>query len=166
MLDLTSLRLQPGDIRHERLRVHVAPLEIGGQTYAVSPDELDAALDVQAASGGVYLKLAFDACVEGPCFRCLEPAAVDLRVRVSEYHALDRDEAGEELRSDYVASDELDVDRWVRDSLVFALPDKILDRPDCAGLCPHCGQRLSPGVEHDCGQTEPDTRWAKLRDLL
>jgi uncharacterized protein len=165
-MDLTSLRLQPGDVRHERLRVHVDPLEIGGQTYTVEPAEVETALDVQAASGGLYLKLAFRTRVEGPCFRCLEPAGVDLDVRVSEYHSSDPGETDEELRSDYIEGDELDIERWVRDSLVFALPDKILDRPDCAGLCPHCGERLEAGVEHDCGNVELDSRWAKLRDLL
>jgi uncharacterized protein len=54
----------------------------------------------------------------------------------------------------------------VRDSLVFALPDTILDRPDCPGLCPRCGVRLEPGEPHECGEEELDTRWAKLRDLL
>ena len=39
-MDLTSLRLQPGDVRHERPRVHVDPLEIGGQTYTVEPAEV------------------------------------------------------------------------------------------------------------------------------
>jgi uncharacterized protein len=166
MLDLSSLRLQPGDVRHERPRVHIEPLEIGGQTYDVLPAELEVALDLQAAAGGVYLKLAFGTRVEGPCFRCLEPATVDLHVRVSEYHSFDPEEPDDELRSDYVEGDDLDVERWVRDSLVFALPDKILDREDCAGLCPHCGLRLEPGVDHDCGERELDTRWAKLRDLL
>ena len=45
---------------------------------------------------------------------------------------------------DYIDGDQLDIERWVRDALVFALPDKILDRPDCPGLCPHCGVRLEP----------------------
>ncbi len=165
-MDLTSLRLQPGDVRHERLRVHIDPLEIGGQTYTVEPPEIEAVLDAQAASGGLYLKLAFTARIEGPCFRCLEPASVGLNVRASEYHSSDSAESDEELRSDYVDGDELDVERWVRDSLVFALPDKILDQPDCAGLCPHCGERLEAGVDHDCGNAELDSRWAKLRDLL
>jgi uncharacterized protein len=166
MLDLTSLRLKPGDLRHERPRVHVEPLEIGGQTYTVAPAEIEAALDVQAASGGIYLKLAFSARVEGPCFRCLEPAAIDIDVRTSEYHSSDPDEPDDELRSDYVSGHQLDLDGWVRDSLVFALPDKILDREDCAGLCPHCGEQLEAGVDHGCVEAELDSRWAKLRDLL
>jgi uncharacterized protein len=166
MLDLSSLRLAPGDVRHERVQVPVEPLGLGGQMYGVTPHPLVADVDLQAASGGIYMKLAFASHVEGPCFRCLEPAAVDVEVRVSEYHSTDPAEKDEELLSDYVDGDQLDVERWVRDSLVFALPDKILDREDCAGLCPHCGERLEPGEAHDCQGEQLDTRWEKLRDLL
>ena len=98
--------------------------------------------------------------------RCLEPAGIDLNVRSSEYHSTDPSESDPELRCDYIEGDQLDVERWVRDALVFALPDKILDRPDCPGLCPRCGVRLDPDVAHDCGEPELDTRWAKLGDLL
>ena len=41
-----------------------------------------------------------------------------------------------------------------------------LDRPDCLGLCPHCGERLSEDDGHACGEPEPDDRWSKLRELL
>jgi uncharacterized protein len=165
-MDLSSLRLVPGEVRHERPRVPVEPLSIGGQTYVVTPHELEPRLELQAATGGLYLKLAFRVRIDGPCFRCLEPATLELNVRASEYHSSDSAEADDELLSDYIQGDQLDVERWVRDSLVFALPDKILDRDDCAGLCPHCGQRLEPDVLHECGSEELDSRWAKLRDLL
>ena len=58
MIDLRSMRLGPGDVRHERPRVAVAPLTIAGQEYTVTPAELEPRLDLQAASGGLYLKLA------------------------------------------------------------------------------------------------------------
>ena len=47
---------------------------------------------------------------------------------------------------------------------MLALPDKILCRPDCAGLCPVCGLDLNvePHV-HD--EAEPDSRWAALAEL-
>ena len=140
MIDLRSMRLGPGDVRHERPRVAVGSLTIAGQEYTVTPAELEPRLDLQAASGGLYLKLAFSAHVEGPCFRCLEPAQLDLNVRIEFRPPIER--------------------------IVFALPDKILDRADCPGLCPRCGVRLEPDVPHDCGEPELDTRWAKLSDLL
>ena len=72
----------------------------------------------------------------------------------------------EELMSPYVDEGDLDLGAWARDALVLALPPKLLCRPDCAGLCPVCGESLNeaaPGA-HDHPK-EPDPRWAKLREL-
>ena len=167
MFDLRSLQLDPGAVRRERLAVDVEPLTLGGQAYTVAPHPLEAALELQPGNGGLYLKLRFDAVVEGPCMRCLEPARVAVSVDAREYHDASPGAAGdEELVSDYLAGDELDVERWVRDSIAEALPDVIVCAEDCAGLCPRCGMRLEAGTLHDCGPEESDSRWEKLRELL
>ena len=54
--------------------------------------------------------------------------------------------------------------RWARDALALALPTQITCRPDCAGLCPHCGANLNEDPEH-AHEAEPDPRWAKLSEL-
>jgi len=59
----------------------------------------------------------------------------------------------------------LDVGAWARDALALALPAAVLCQPDCAGLCPDCGENLNtagPEHHHDSG---PDPRWAKLSEL-
>jgi uncharacterized protein len=166
MLDLRTLGLQPGDVHRQGIRVHLEDLVLGGQRYALTPRDPEARLEIQAASGGLYLKLAFDTTVAGPCFRCLEEASVHVSVSASEYHDLSPEPgAEEELTSDYLADHQLDVEQWARDSLVFALPGKILDSPDCRGLCAVCGQRLVEGQEHT-HEAPLDDRWSKLRDLL
>ncbi|HEU5142476.1 MAG TPA: DUF177 domain-containing protein, partial [Solirubrobacterales bacterium] len=72
----------------------------------------------------------------------------------------------EELRSPYVVEEHLDVARWAHDAAVLALPTQILCRPDCAGLCPVCGESLNDAdpADHDHGGRE-DPRWAKLKEL-
>ena len=70
----------------------------------------------------------------------------------------------EELRSPYVTEGELDLGAWAHDALVLAMPQQLLCRPDCAGLCPVCGESLNDAAagSHDHPR-EPDPRWAKLR---
>ncbi len=160
MLDLRALDLRPGEVRRAELDLPQPPLELGGQTYAVEPPTPHASIELQGVPGGVYLKLRFEADVHGPCYRCLEDAAVHVSIAAAEYH---EPAGGEELSSDYVEADELDAERWARDALVFALPQKILCRPECVGLCPRCGVRLEQGGEHRCGEEETDPRWEKLR---
>jgi DUF177 domain-containing protein len=166
VFDLSSLRLGPGDVRRVQVPVQFDPLRFGGETYDVEPAPVVCDLELQATQGGLYLKLRFAATVAGPCFRCLEPASVSARVNATEYQEKGADPLDDELGCEYLAGDQLDVERWARDALVLALPAKILCRADCAGLCPRCGARLKPGVEHDCGPHDPDPRWDVLRGLL
>ena len=94
--------------------------------------------------------------------RCLADAVLDLPISAREYQATSPGES-EELRSEYLVDDRLDLSGWARDAVVLALPDKILCRPDCAGLCPVCGRDLNDEPhEHD---EEPDSRWSALAEL-
>jgi uncharacterized protein len=87
---------------------------------------------------------------------------LDVPIRAREYQATNADT--EELVTPYLAEDTLDLSSWARDALVLALPDKILCRPDCAGLCPVCGRDLNVEPhEHEDEQT--DSRWAALAEL-
>ncbi|HEY7196213.1 MAG TPA: DUF177 domain-containing protein, partial [Gaiellaceae bacterium] len=96
-----------------------------------------------------------------PCFRCLEDAALTLPLRAREYHATSPDES-EELVSQYVSDERLDLSAWARDTL--ALPDKILCRDDCAGLCSECGKNLNiEPHEHEADAGDP--RWAALAEI-
>lgn len=166
MLDLETLRLAPGDVRRVQVALDVEPLQFGGERYAVEPTEPGAAIELQATADGLYLKLRFAAVVVGPCYRCLEPARVRVKVNASEYQARGAGANDDEMSCEYLKDGQLDVDRWARDALVLALPGKILCRSDCAGLCPQCGVRLDPDSDHDCAPAAPDPRWDALRKLL
>lgn len=160
---LRSLRLLPGEEHTAHVAVEVAPLDLGGQSYAVSPGTVEAELAVQRATSGLVFRLRFAARVHGPCMRCLEDAVVSLGVDALEYH--DAAPGGDpELTSDYVADDVLDVSAWARDSVVLALPDPILCRADCAGLCPVCGSNLN-AEPHIHEEAATDPRWAALDRL-
>ena len=108
------------------------------------------------------LELAFDVSLEGPCFRCLTDAELPVSLRLREYEAT-KPESDEE-RTEYLVDDRLDLSAWAHDSIALALPDKILCRPDCAGLCPVCGKDLN-AEPHEHVEERLDPRWAKLSEL-
>ena len=139
------------------------PLVFGGQTYVPTPSDVPAELVVQRATTGDLFGVTFRTQLEGPCMRCLAPATSPVHVAAQEYEATDAG-ADEELRSEYVSDGELDVARWARDQVALAVPDPILCRPDCAGLCPVCGKDLN--VEpHVHEEQAVDPRWAALEAL-
>ena len=127
------------------------------------PEEIPAELAVTRASTGWVFELR----ARRPAARPLH--ALPRRRRASrrgstlrEYQATSPD--SDELTTPYLVDDRLDLSAWARDSLVLALPDKILCRPDCAGLCPVCGKDLN-AEPHEHGEKEPDPRWAALSKL-
>lgn len=164
ILDLARLSLAHGEGRRLDLPVRLQPLELGGQAYAVAPQTVTARIDASRPSNGYAFRLRFPLRIEGPCMRCLEPAALGTEVDAREVAQENTDD--EELRSPYVSEDELDLGRWAHDAAVLAIPAQFLCRPDCAGLCPVCGESLNDAdpADHE-HETAPDPRWAKLKEL-
>jgi uncharacterized protein len=161
--DLGRLRLSPGEARRLELAVPLGDFAYGGRNYSPQPPEVDAVLDVSRMTGGGYsLRLRFDAGLEGPCMRCLEPAHPVIGVDARE---VDQPGGGDELSSPYVDDDQLDLSGWAHDAFALALPDQLLCRDECAGLCPECGENLNAAGPEHRHEREPDPRWAKLREL-
>jgi len=139
------------------------PFEFGGERYLPVPGTVPAELALTKASTGTVFQLGFTARLHGPCYRCLGDAVLELPISAREYQATNPD-GSDELRTPYLVDDHLDLTGWARDAVALALPDKILCRADCAGLCPTCGKNLNE--EPHTHEDEPaDSRWAALESL-
>jgi uncharacterized protein len=163
-IDLERLALSPGQgVRLER-DIDPGDLELGGSAYALSEGPVPARLDLSRTAAGYAMRLRFAGRLAGPCVRCLGEAELAVEVDAREVdQPASRDE---ELLSPYVSDGVLDLSTWAHDALALTLPQQIVCRPECAGLCPVCGESLNdaaPGA-HDHPR-EPDPRWAKLREL-
>jgi uncharacterized protein len=159
---LRQVKLRIGEQHREEVEVELSPLSYGGQRYIPVPETVPAALEITRANTGTVFSLAFTARLHGPCYRCLNDAVLELPISVSEYQ--DEKAEDDELKTEYVVGNELDLSAWARDAIALALPDKILCRPDCAGLCSVCGVSLNDNPhEHD--ESTPDPRWAALEAL-
>jgi uncharacterized protein len=113
VFELGRLRLTSGEGRRLELHIAIAPFGYGGQRYAVEPALVPVRLDVSRTTGsGWALRLRFQAGLNGPCMRCLDPADARFEVDVREVSVPG---GGEELESPYVsADDELDLEAWAR----------------------------------------------------
>jgi uncharacterized protein len=160
--DLRKLRLRSGDQTREAVEIELEPLLLGGQAYEPQPNPVPGELTVTRASSGTVLELAFDATLAGPCFRCLTDAELPVSLSLREYQATKPE--GDEEQTEYLDDDRLDLSAWAHDAIALALPDKILCRDDCAGLCPVCGKDLN-AEPHEHVEETTDPRWAKLSEL-
>ena len=165
-IDLRALDLEAGAAVDLRVPLTPITLRLGGQDYDVRGAEA-ADLRVSRSLSGVHLHLHVEGALAGPCWRCLEDAAVPIAIDADEFAAEGRDPDAafdDDLDSVYVEDDRADVALWVRDAFAEAVPPMILCREDCAGLCPSCGANLNAGA-CDCPPPAPDSRWDALRDV-
>jgi uncharacterized protein len=161
-LDLGRIGLHSGEGRSLDLKVRLAPLEFGGQTYTSDAD-VPVRLDVSRMLGGYSLRLRFAAALSGPCMRCLEDAGHGVDVDARE---VDQPGGGsDELLSPYVDGDELDLHAWARDALVLELPTQIVCSEECKGICGICGANLNTAGDDHGHEKAPDARWGKLSEL-
>lgn len=101
------------------------------------------------------------------CDRCLEEVPYDIQLNFERNVASARsgDSETEEECRDIVKGNELDVEALINNEILMNLPDKVLCRPDCKGICKMCGQNLNV---KDCGCDNfvPDPRMAAIKDIF
>ena len=161
--NLRTLKIRSGEQFQDEREIKLEPLELGGQRYLPVPETVPAELSITRASTGTVFELGFHVRLHGPCFRCLDDAVLDLPISAREYQATAPD-GDDELRTPYLDNDRLDLSAWAHDALALDLPDKILCRAECAGLCPVCGKNLN-AEPHEHDEHESDPRWAALAEL-
>jgi uncharacterized protein len=159
---LRQVKLRPGEQHRDEVEVEVGAFALGGQQYLPVPDAPRAAFEITRASTGTVFALAFHVRLHGPCYRCLGDAVLDLRLHGREYQ--DATAGDDDLRTPYLEGDNLDLSAWARDLVALALPETILCRPDCAGLCDVCGENLNERP-HEHEEEHGDPRWAALEAL-
>jgi len=160
---LRQVKLRPGEQYRDHVEVELPAFEFGGQRYVPVPEEVPADFEVTCANTGTVFSLAFTTRLHGPCYRCLGDAVLDVPIHAREYQANEPD-GDDELTTPYLENDDIDLSALARDAVALALPESILCRPDCAGICAECGKNLNdePHVHEEAAS---DPRWAALEAL-
>lgn len=163
-LDLEALALRSGQATAVEFRLDPDAPVIGSEPYPIEGGFVEARVEVSRTTSGYALRLLAELTVSGPCLRCLEPTSLPLRIESREVDQPRADDG--ELRSPYVAAGILNATAWLHDAIVLELPERILCRADCLGLCGVCGvplNDLEPGSHTH--EKALDPRFAKLREL-
>ncbi|HYJ90751.1 MAG TPA: DUF177 domain-containing protein [Pyrinomonadaceae bacterium] len=151
----------------------IAPDEIGLDTEGVQivgDVEIIGELSRNVAKTDVVGSVK--AALEIECTRCLTPVkqALDLAFRVD---FVDREMfpdskethlESSDLDTDVIEGSELDLMQIAREQILLNLPETVLCREDCKGICPTCGKDLNEG-DCQCREDDIDPRWAALKNL-
>lgn len=119
---------------------------------------------------GVLASGTFSTTVELTCVRCLSEFQLPITFELEEEFTptidivtglkvpLSPDQDAATLIDEHHI---LDLSEVVRQDIWLSLPTSPICRPDCKGLCPHCGQNRNL-AECNCRADEIDIRWRAL----
>lgn len=164
------LREPPGAVREYRLRdryLSLAPdVELAGP--------LNGLVRMQRTNRGILVRGTLSGDLRRTCGRCLEPYVESARVEVVEEYlpSVDPESGaalpgphGDEAVRAIDEHHEIDLVPVLREEFALTEPMHPLCRPDCAGLCPDCGEPLGAGhAAH--ADDEIDPRLAGLARFL
>ncbi|VEG25577.1 YceD family protein [Actinomyces howellii] len=172
VVDIVDLSRQTGSIKDVHVEVP-APADLGTEVIGVpqgSPVVVDA--ELTSVDDGVLVRGRADLSVHGQCVRCLRDIDEERTVSFDELYLMPEaaraqvDQGDEEADDLFLMGDTtLDLEPALRDALVLTLPFRPLCTPQCAGLCPQCGERLED-LPVDHAHESLDPRWSALEGLL
>ena len=116
----------------------------------------------------VHLRATIHAGGHFSCDRCLDEFEKPVTAQYSIVYIIEeggpKAQAGDEVQ--YLSPDAniLDLGEDVRQYLILAVPQKLLCRDDCKGLCSKCGANRNK-VQCDCSVKDVDPRWEGLKKV-
>lgn len=158
IVNVIELLRWPGATKDVTAKVSV--LDVAFDDPRIVDEDVDVALHLESMSNGVSVSGSASATWAGSCRRCTAAMVVRETVEVSELYQ----RVLEDPDAYRIDNDQIDLLPMVRENLLLAIPLAPLCRPDCPGLCPHCGIELSV-ARCECRTDSSDPRWAALDAL-
>jgi uncharacterized protein len=160
ILPVRDIVRHPGEMREHAFTVRLDEQWGEGIVTYAAGSELDLDVRLESVHEGILVSGTADGEYSGVCGRCLIDIAQPVEVEFQELFAY----PGQEETDFEVQDDHVDLETLVRDAAVLSLPFQPVCQPDCLGLDPRTGERLtvSTGTE----QAAPiDPRWSALQQI-
>ena len=149
---------------HQR-SLQATPEELGLDSRFTKNVEVESTLE--KTSRQLYVQTTFKTGGVFTCDRCLEEFEQDISSGFGILYVTDSDgEQSDDAEVQVLTADTniIDLGEDVRQYVVLSLPQKMLCRDDCAGLCASCGTNLNRAA-CECPKGEIDARWSGLQKL-
>jgi len=147
-------------MREHRLTIPLAEQWGEGLVSVEKGEEVGLDVRLESVHEGILVSGTADGEYSGECGRCLTPITRPVEVEFQELFAYPSEE-----ETDFeVQDDHVDLETLVRDAIVLSLPFQPVCQPDCPGLDPNTGERLTESA----GAESPapiDPRWSALRQI-
>ena len=168
---------QKGYVSNRVLKINVGFLLSGGPGHShdsvfdvpsvrvsddLTLDYVRGPIRLSRTAEGILVQGQLQVGIESECVRCLDPVTVNVTVDVEELFAYPSPTVAEfSLHDDGI----LDLAPLLRAEVLIEASRGVLCRPDCKGLCPHCGVNWNH-TTCTCAEERIDPRLAQLKHLL
>lgn len=171
IVDVSRLSRQPGSMLEVSREISAPGDLVVALARVLEGSPIDIDITLESVVEGIWVSGTADVEVSAECSRCLDPVSWSESVALEQMYRYPPTDArgaiietsDEDDETPEVVDDTIDLEEPLRDAVVLALPLAPLCSPDCAGICPECGERLDDGP-HDHPVVDP--RWSSLRSLL
>ena len=158
VLPVRDILRAPGEMREFELTVPVAEKWGEGLAWVPEGEDVHVNARLESVHEGILVTAEISTTYDGQCSRCLTDLTRPLEVEFQELFGYSGDEATDfEVQDDHV-----DLETGVRDAIVLSLPFQPVCQPDCPGLDPSTGEKLT---EAPVTETQIDPRWTALAAL-
>ncbi len=158
VLPVHDISRRPGEMREFRFDVAIREQWGEGLVSVPAGEQVDLDVRLESVHEGILVTASIATDSRGVCGRCLTDIAQPVEVEFQELFGY----PGEEATDFEVQDDHVDLETPVRDAIVLSLPFQPVCQPDCLGLDPESGEKLTSQKAHEL--PEPvDPRWAALQ---
>ncbi|HKJ68773.1 MAG TPA: DUF177 domain-containing protein [bacterium] len=158
---------QIGKAQGSEFHFHGSQSDLDLQGTGFPVNDTNIGLRLLEAEDGYYLAGRLTGTAVLQCHRCLSEFDYPFDLELGALITFERRKEFEGEGGIIVVSpqsDEIDITKYISDTIVLDIPYKILCKEDCRGLCSSCGTNLNYDT-CDCTQDTIDPRWEKLKEL-
>lgn len=151
--------------------VHLYHFEAAGSDLGLAegfrqPISVDISLNKEGTQ--IFLKASVHTGATFICDRCLSEFSGELDTQYKMYYVSDPSEGDRfdpsEVQVISPSLNAIDIAEDVRQTILLAVPLKLLCSEGCRGLCPQCGTNRNLGT-CECREENDDPRWEQLKNL-
>jgi uncharacterized protein len=151
----------PGTVRD----YEIGPVDVDPGEGLVLTEPVAGTMRLSRTNRGLVADVRLTTTLAGDCSRCLRPVTTPVKARIEEEilptidissgQPVPLEEDGDPEAPRLTDHHELELRPLVAEAISLQEPIAPLCEPDCPGLCLECGERLSPGHEHDDAEIDP-----------
>ena len=124
--------------------------------------------DLEKTGHQLHLRAGAQTRVQCTCDRCVDEFQSPLSTHFEIVYLMGENPGppGSEAEVQYLGPEMnvIDLGEDVRQFLILAVPQKLLCKDDCRGLCPKCGSNMN-NVRCNCPTEDVDPRWEVLKKM-